>query len=424
MSIINSARNQFSKEEPHSLASLKQTVSILSHDNEFVDKVLDCFSIMTDEQTMKIPLQIGNVRHLLEDILKLDQQTKKIDVIINLKDIYLERVLDNDHVLFHLYGITDPELIKAINADHIIVESQYSARTDIMEYYQFSKFASFLHTNNMDGFAQLIWEKIRVHANREKKCMARLIYHIAEDKYYIRAVASESGYKKYGVNFSALVALLAVDKYVKDHQEQAFIESYEIDDSHIMMSIQFNRKILLEDDMYLTLNLALANDEIRQSSVTLNAEFRVVYKKDDKESDIILKPTSYQKEHGTYSEDMLTYSHGMNVETAIERISDLPALIDKYITLISKNAIAIKSIKNPKQVKDFIQQRIQLSRKEEFIGYKAAVVQKLASIEVNSIFDLFELLRSVEELFGDDIKSKSFWRQKLYDALINRGKDD
>lgn len=176
--------------------------------------------------------------------------------------------------------------------------------------------------------------------------------------------------------------------------------------------------------MYLTLNLTLENDEIRQSSVTLNAEFRVVYKKDDKESDIILKPTSYQKEHGTYSEDMLTYSHGMNVETAIERISSLPVLIDKYIDLVSKNAIAIKSIKNPKQVKDFIQQRIQLSRKEEFLGYKAAVVQKLASIEVNSIFDLFELLRSVEELFGDDIKSKSFWRQKLYDALINRGKDD
>ncbi|MBQ3742268.1 MAG: hypothetical protein II858_00265 [Bacteroidales bacterium] len=424
MSIINSTINRFHQEEPHSFASLKQTVSILSHDNEFVDKVLDCFSIMTDEQTIKKPLQIGNVRHLLEDISELDQQTKKIDVIINLKDIYLERVLDNDHVLFHLYGITDPELIKAIKADHIIVESQYSARTDIMEYYQFSKFASFLHSNNMDEFAQLIWEKIRVHANREKKCMARLIYHIAEDKYYIRAVASESGYKKYGVNFSALVALLAVDKYVKDHQEQAFIESYDIDDSHILMSIQFNRKILLEDDMYLTLNLALANDEIRQSSVTLNAEFRVVYKKDDKESDIILKPTSYQKEHGTYSEDMLTYSHGMNVETAIERISDLPALIDKYITLISKNAIAIKSIKNPKQVKDFIQQRIQLSRKEEFIGYKAAVVQKLASIEVNTIFDLFELLRSVEDLFGDDIKSKSFWRQKLYDALINRGKDD
>lgn len=151
-------------------------------------------------------------------------------------------MLENDHVLFHLYGIDDPDLIRAIKADHLTVESQYSARTDIMEYYQFSKFASFLHTNNMDEFAQQIWETIRIRANREKKCMARLIYHIAEDKYYIRAVASESGYKKYGVNFSALVTLLAVDKYIKDHQEQAFIESYDIDDSHIMMSIQFDRK--------------------------------------------------------------------------------------------------------------------------------------------------------------------------------------
>ena len=45
-------------------------------------------------------------------------------------------------------------------------------------------------------------------------------------------------------------------------------------------------------------------------------------------------------------------------------------------------------------------------------------------MEVNSVFGLFDLLRKVEELFGDDIKSKNFWRQKLYDALINRGKDD
>lgn len=424
MSIINSIRNHFSQGEPHSLASLKHTCTILSHDNVFVDEVLNCFSIKNDEQTMINSIEVGNVKQLLADIAKLDQQSKKTDVFINLKDIYLERVLENDHVLFHIYGITDPDLIRAIQADHLTVESQYSARTDIMEYYQFSKFASFLHTNNMDEYALTIWEDIRVRANREKKCMARLIYHIGEDKYYIRAVASETGYKQYGVNFSALVALLAVDKYVKEHQEQAFIESYSIDDSHIMLSIQFDRKIQLEDDMFLTLNLALENDEIRQSSVKLNAEFQVVYKKDGKESDIILKPTSYQKDHGAFSDDMLTYSHGMNVKTAIDRISDLPILIEKYITLISKNAIAIKSIKHPKQVKDFIQQRIQLSRKEEFIGYKAAVVQKLASIEVNSIFDLFELLRSVEELFGDDIKSKSFWRQKLYDALINRGKDE
>ena len=424
MSIIRPSRKRYSREEPSSLVSLKKTCSVLSHDNEFIDEILDCFSLKKDEQSMREPLLVGNVQQLLTDIASLDQQTNKIDVTVNLKDIYLEKVLENDHVLFHLFGITDPGLITAIQADHLIVESQYSARTDIMEYYQFSKFASFLHSNNMDDYAQQIWDTLRFMTNKEKRCMARLIYHIADKKYYLRAVASENGYKKYGVNFSALVTLLAVNQYVKEKKERAFVESYDIDDSNILMSIQFDRKIQLEDDMYLSLNLSLENDEIRQSAVTLNAEFRVVYKKGEKESGIFIKPTAYQKEQGSYSQDMLTYSHGMNVKTAIERISNLPLLIDKYIELVSKNAIAIKSIRNPQQVKDFIQQKIQHARKDDFVGYKSAIVEKLASIEVHSVFDLFDLLRNVEELFGDDIKSKNFWRQKLYDALINRGRDE
>lgn len=424
MSIIKPSRKRYSQEEPNSLVSIKKACTILSHDNDFIDEILACFSINDDEQTMRAPLMVGNVRQLLTDIAELDQQTDKIDVIVNLKDIYLERVLENDHVLFQLFGITDSNLIKAIQADHLIVESQYSARTDIMEYYQFSKFASFLHSNKLDDYARQIWDTLRSTTNKEKKCMARLIYHIADEKYYIRAVASENGYKKYGINFSTLVILLAINQYVKDKKERAFVESYDIDDSHILMSIQFDRRIQLEEDMYLTLNLSLENDEIRQSAVTLNAEFRVVYEKGEKESDLYIKPTAYQKDHGAYSQDMLTYSHGMNVQTAIDRISNLPVLIDKYIDLVSKNAIAIKSIKNPQQVKEFIQQRIQHARKDDFIGYKAAIVEKLASIEVHSVFDLFDLLRNVEELFGDDIKSKNFWRQKLYDALINRGKDE
>ena len=424
MSIIRPSRKRYSQEEPSSLVSLKKTRSVLSHDNEFIDEILDCFSLKKDEQSMREPLLVGNVQQLLTDIASLDQQTNKIDVTVNLKDIYLEKVLENDHVLFHLFGITDPGLITAIQADHLIVESQYSARTDIMEYYQFSKFASFLHSNNMDDYARQIWDTLRFMTNKEKRCMARLIYHIADKKYYLRAVASENGYKKYGVNFSALVTLLAVNQYVKEKKERAFVESYDIDDSNILMSIQFDRKIQLEEDMSLSLNLSLENDEIRQSAVTLNAEFRVVYKKGEKESDIFIKPTAYQKEQGSYSQDMLTYSHGMNVKTAIERISNLPVLIDKYIDLVSKNAIAIKSIRNPQQVKDFIQQKIQHARKDDFVGYKTAIVEKLASIEVHSVFDLFDLLRNVEELFGDDIKSKNFWRQKLYDALINRGRDE
>ena len=74
MSIIKPSRKRFSREEPNSLASLKKTCSILSHDNDFIDEILACFSINDDEQTMREPLVVGNVRQLLTDIAELDQQ--------------------------------------------------------------------------------------------------------------------------------------------------------------------------------------------------------------------------------------------------------------------------------------------------------------------------------------------------------------
>lgn len=422
MSISSIITRRFSQEEPNSLSSLNQSCKILSRDNIYVSDVLNCLSI--DEQTMKVPLVIGNVKQLLSDIQELDQQTEKVDIIVNLKDIFLEKYLDNDHVLFNIYGITDQSLIVKIKADRLIVESQYSARSDIMEYYQFSKFSNFLHSNEMDSYAQQIWNKIRLEANKNKKCMARLIYHKEDEKYYVRAVTSENGYKNYGINFSVLVLLLAVNEYVKQNSEHAFIDSYTIDDSHILLSVQFGREIQLKDNMSLSLNLILENDEIRQSAVSLNAEFKVAYKYGKRESSIYLRPTAYQRDHGAFSEDMLTFSHGMNVKTVIDKISQLPLLINKYIELVSKNAIEIAGIKNPQEVKKYIQSKIIRSRKEEFSTYKDAIVRKLVSIDVNSVFELFELLRDVEELFGDDILSKNYWRQKLYDALINRGQKE
>lgn len=425
MSIIKATRKQYSQEDPNSLASLRHAKSVLSHDNVFIDEVMDCFSIEQDENSMKMPLLVGNLKQLLADISNLDRQCEKIDVSVNLKDIYIEHVLPNDHVLFNLYGIQDDILIKKIKADNIIVESEYSARTDILEYYQLSRFASFLHTAKLDNMAQEIWESLRTTPQiQDKKCMARLVYHIKDNKYYIRAITSEKGYKNYGINFSVLVTLLAINEYVKNNHEHAFIESYDIDDSRILMSIQFDRKIILSDDMYLTLNLILQNDEIRQSSVAINAAFKVVHKIGQVEKGIYIKPDKYQKEHGIHSQDMLTFSHGMNVKTAINKISALPDLIEKYITMISKEAVNIKSLKNPAHVKEYIQRTIQNARTDYFLGYKDDIVKKLANIQVNTIFELFDLLRNIEELFGEDIKSKNFWREKLYDALINQGKSD
>jgi len=121
---------------------------------------------------------------------------------------------------------------------------------------------------------------------------------------------------------------------------------------------------------------------------------------------------------------MLTYTHSMNVGTVREKMSKLPLYISKYVDQTIENADAIIDIKNPSEVKDFIAEKVRRARDEHFIKHKGEVLAKLATLQVDSIFDLFEALRNVEELFGDDIMSKDYWRSKLHELLLYRGKDN
>jgi hypothetical protein len=105
-------------------------------------------------------------------------------------------------------------------------------------------------------------------------------------------------------------------------------------------------------------------------------------------------------------------------------MSKLPLYISKYVDQTIENADAIIDIKNPSEVKDFIAEKVRRARDEHFIKHKGEVLAKLATLQVDSIFDLFEALRNVEELFGDDIMSKDYWRTKLHKLLLYRGKDN
>lgn len=420
MGILKTINRHFDAEQPNSLVSYNRAINVLSRDNEFIEEVLNCFAVTPEIRNH--PLTIGNVSPLFADIQSLDEQDWKIDIPVPLRNIDLVKVLPNDYALFRISGIKDAELIKTLQADNLEVESRYSARSDLLDYYSLSKFASFLHDHNLDAYARTILDHLHTHLEEQVSCSARLLYHKEDAKYYLRAVTSEKGYKDYGINFSVLVALLAIDAYAKVTQDSVFIDSYSIDDSRVSLSFQFAREIPLRDGMSLSLNLLLENDEIRQSSVSLNAIFKVKYGEDGRS--LFFKPTAYQKKDGEYSTDMLTYTHGMKVSTVYERISTLPLLISKYAEQIRSNATEILKITNPQETKNYLLCKIQRSRKEEFLGYKTSVIQRIISMEVNTVYDLFDLLRNVEELFGEDIMSRNYWRENLYNALIEKGRRD
>ena len=422
MSILNKKLRHFTNNVlVQSMTSLENAIAVLSRDNEYVDKILECFSV---DKTKEKVIQIGNVKNLLEDIFDLDSMAEKKDLRVKVRDIVLDKMLEDEAALFTLYGISDLDLVKKLHADHIQVESRYSAKNDVLEIHKLGKFANFCRDNKWSDLLDYINEYIRNHTKNDEFCSARLIRPIESDRYLLRAVTSDKVYRNYGINFSVLVALLSVNRYAISTKSDVFIDNYQIDDSRVYLSFRLGAPVRISDNLELSFSLILENDEIKDSSVSFSGVFQLMYTSGGRNTNITLRPNTFHYPgEMSYNTDMLTYTHSMSVEKVYDKISNLPLYIEKYVSQVAKYAKAIIDIKNPNEVKSFIVEAVSKAKKDEFSKYKEDVLRKLAAIESNSIFDLFEALRSVEELFGDDIVSREYWRKKLFTLLFSRGKD-
>ena len=422
MTIIKKTNRHYTNgDSVETMASLENAIAVLSRDNEYVDKVLECFSV--DRSKEKV-IQIGNVKNLLEDISILDSMAEKKDVRVKVRDIVLDKMLEEEAALFTLYGISDLDLVKKLHADHIQVESRYSAKNDVLEIHKLGKFANFCRDNKWSDLLDYINEYIRNHTKNDEFCSARLIRPIESDRYLLRAVTSDKVYRNYGINFSVLVALLSVNRYAISTKSDVFIDNYQIDDSRVYLSFRLGAPVRISDNLELSFSLILENDEIKDSSVSFSGVFQLMYTSGGRNTNITLRPNTFHYPgEMSYNTDMLTYTHSMSVEKVYDKISNLPLYIEKYVSQVAKYAKAIIDIKNPNEVKSFIVEAVNKAKKDEFSKYKEEVLRRLAAIESNSIFDLFEALRSVEELFGEDIVSREYWRKKLFNLLFSRGKD-
>ena len=91
MSILNKKLRHFTNNVlVQSMTSLENAIAVLSRDNEYVDKILECFSV---DKTKEKVIQIGNVKNLLEDIFDLDSMAEKKDLRVKVRDIVLDKML-------------------------------------------------------------------------------------------------------------------------------------------------------------------------------------------------------------------------------------------------------------------------------------------------------------------------------------------
>ncbi|GAB2786336.1 hypothetical protein HNQ93_002876 [Hymenobacter luteus] len=417
--ILESESSKKDDFESNSFVTAKQLLGILEKRNEFKEDLQKIFEI--DENKNEV-FKIGNASYLLSSLNRLDKQCEKIDITSKIKNIYLSKILEEEKALFEVFSTNDNFIRSKTKSDLLIAETRYSAKNDILDYFNFSKFANYCRDKEFDSLINTIKEYLRdKNSNNEEEKNLRLIYKNSDEKFYIRAFTSGNGYKDFGINFSVFFALVALGRYVETSKNEIFIDNYRVDDSTLYVSFSMKNQVRVSNNLHLSFNLILENDEIKRSSVSFNGVFKLKFEDNSKTSQIYIRPKGIKTDEYNHPVDLLTFPHRGKVETIFDKTKQLPQLIDFFIKQVSDDAKKIANIQNPDDVRKFISEKVKNSKNQEFKTYKDAVYKKLTTINVDNTFKLFELLREVEELFEhDDVISRNFWRTKLYESLIER----
>ncbi|GAB7087652.1 hypothetical protein [Marinifilum fragile] len=400
-----------------SFVSTEKLIKLLKKRNNFKDELLELFEIDTNKPT---EIHVGNAKSLIDSLIQIDEKCEKIDLNVDMKDIHLQKMLKGEKAIFEIFSIDDEQIINKIKSDKLTVETRYSSKMELLDYFQFNRFANYCRDREYYDLIDVIKDYLnsKNQKNQDQKSI-RLVEKFDNNKFYLRAITSTNGYKDFGLNFSVFVALMSLDSYTKQSGIETYISSYFVDESSLYVTFALNDKIKVDDNLEIMFELILENDEIKRNSVSFNGMFKLIYSNNKSESEIFIKPRGYKKENKKPT-DLLTYQHRGKVENVLNDISELPKLIDFYIEQVCEDAQRITKFQNPDHIRRFLSSSIKRAQKTEFLKYKDKIYKKLINIKVDNTFKLFELLREVEELFEtEDIVSRDYWRTRIYEAMIN-----
>lgn len=151
--ILEKQSKKFSENSSDSYIIQKQLLKLLDNQEDFRNELVNLFQINETEVDV---LQIGNSKFLVDSLHLLDSQCVKIDIKAKVKDIQLKKMLQDEKALFEIFKITDAGIIKKNKSDLLEVETAYSAKQDLLDYYSFSKFANYLRDADSEDLIDVI----------------------------------------------------------------------------------------------------------------------------------------------------------------------------------------------------------------------------------------------------------------------------
>ncbi len=405
--------------EPGTFIKVRQLCSIISKDSEFQDDLTKLFEVVPRLEEV---LQVGNAKNLIDAINSIDNLCDKIDIVSTKRDIKLDKYVEDKQARFQIFGIDEPSILIDNKSDLLEVVTRYDAKADLLDMYNFSKFANYCNENGYDDLIDQVKGYLEFkNVDNSEEVNLRLLRLKEDGVYYLRAKTSVDGYKNFGINFSVFVAILAMADYAKKSSNSVFIDRFTLQDSSVYVSFAFSNSTQVNTNIKLTFSLILENDEVKRRAVSFNGMFKLDFKDSKYNGTVYLKPGGIRNANKQYSVDILNYAHKGSVAGVLEKMKELPNMIDAFIKQCVHDANIISKISNPQDVKDFLSKKIIRARKNEFQAYKKDVYKKLMATNVDTTFKLFDLLRQVEDLFDhDDVQSVDFWRGKLYEALTRK----
>lgn len=207
----------------NSFITTKQLLALLEKQDEFKEELIEVFEI--DENKTDV-IKVGNSKFLLDSLFDIDSQCEKIDITTGIKNIHLKKMLDAEKALFEIFEITDPFILKENKSDLLLAETRYSAKSDILDIFNFSKFANYCRDMEYEDLIDNVKDYLKIkNSTNDEERKLRLIFKNDDRKFYIRALTSSEGYKDYGINFSVFVALIALGKYVESSKNEIFINN-------------------------------------------------------------------------------------------------------------------------------------------------------------------------------------------------------
>ncbi len=382
----------------------------LIENSPFKDDIIDIFKIARIKNEF---IEIPGADTLVNSILAMEQKVNKFDIITPLNKVRCKGFTDEGQAVLEIAEIKDVDLIKKMKTDLVSAETAYSVRFDYFnDLYDIDKYLSFLlqkeYKDIIDTNISML-EKRNIDNNKEKQF--RLIID-EKGKLLARALTSSDRYKDYNIAFSVFVTLIQLHELNKADEKSFFVSNYSLTESEIKVVFKNTHSYTFIDNSTLSFSLELSNDEIKREAVKLNGIFSIEI--GDKK-DVFIKP-----EDGVSR--ILSFTHSATPINVKNKLSDLNLNIKGFISNTIDDFNFVKGIKKPDEIREYLVYKTINAKDKEFKNYKSEIL-KVLSNRVSTIFQLLDIVKSVDDLFKDEhIQAQDFWRYKLYQALIEEPK--